>query len=420
MNRIIPYFFIIVFLLPLGCTKDNQYLFDPSYNHDYLSGTTPMPIHLRTRLEGIYFSEDNDNGIGSRFVLKWNQKKLSLFSNIDGKYAAMEVGVRWSDSSILMAGYWRSPVKEEHGEIYLTIRKEDGAARILNGTGSVTSISGQNDFSSKGTQAISMQFERIFSSKVLQDSGKFSIIAHRGGGRNADNIPFAENSLKLIAQCSDMGANAIEIDVQLTKDNVPIIYHDDDVNIRLTQKSPVLGNIVDYEWVFLKNFVKLKDGQSIPTLEEALDVAIDSTNINLIWLDNKGGNERFFNYTLPIMYKALQRAKQQGRRIQILNGIPTEEVAVEYAKIKTHKDRPSLCEISLARCKELNSEVYAPRWTLGTLDAEVSEAHSLGMRVVTWTLDINSVINTYLQLGNFDGILTNYPSILAYEFYTQE
>lgn len=420
MNRIIPYFFIIVFLLPLGCTKDNQYLFDPSYNRDYLAGTAPIPISMRAGLEGIYYSEDDGNGLGNRFVLKWNQKKLSLFSNKDGRYAAMEAGIRWSDSAILLAGYWRSPVIEESGEIYLTLRKEDGALNIIQKTGNASLISGNNYLSGNGSRNIAMKFERKFSSKVLQDSGKFSIIAHRGGGRNSDNIPFAENSLKLIAQCSDMGANAIEIDVKLTKDNIPVIYHDDDINIRLTQKSPVLGNIEDYNWVFLKNLVKLKDGQSIPTLEEALDVAIDSTNINLIWLDNKGGNERFFNYTLPIMYKALQRAKQQGRRIQILNGIPTEEVAVEYAKIKTHKDRPSLCEISLARCKELNSEVYAPRWTLGTLDAEVSEAHALGMRVVTWTLDINSVIRTYLRLGHFDGILTNYPSILAYEFYTQE
>jgi len=277
----------------------------------------------------------------------------------------------------------------------------------------------ENQNLGKKGQDVLINYVRQFSSKV-KSNPFFSIIAHRCGGRNSDNIPYAENSLELVKHAAEMGATGIETDVKLTKDNIPIIYHDDDINIRLTQKGPVVGNVEDFNYNFLNQFVRLVDGQKIPTLEEMLNTIIDSTSIRFVWLDNKGGDERFFSYTIPVMYKAILKAKSQGRTILIINGIPTEEIAAEYIKSPNYKERPSLCEISLARTKELSSTVYAPRWTLGTLDDEVADAHANNIKVVTWTVDLATVMKKYLNLGDFDGILTNYPSILAYEFYIQE
>jgi glycerophosphoryl diester phosphodiesterase len=49
-----------------------------------------------------------------------------------------------------------------------------------------------------------------------------------------------------------------------------------------------------------------------------------------------------------------------------------------------------------------------------------TQAKAAGILAFTWTLDGQSAIKEYLNKGAFDGILTNYPSILAYEFYIQE
>jgi glycerophosphoryl diester phosphodiesterase len=351
--------------------------------------------------------------------MKWNQNKLTLFSNRNGNYAVMDVGINLSDSSIKMAGYWRSPMNNEEGKLYLTITKQNGADDIISKKFTVSKLIGQNISIDGKTAEVELSFERFFSNKVLNNL-KFSIIAHRAGGRNSDNIPFAENSIELVKRASEMGASGVEIDIKLTKDNIPVVYHDDDINIRLTQKGPVVGNIEDFNFEFLRRYVRLVDGQTIPTLEEMLNTIIDSTDIRFVWLDNKGGNERFFSYTLPVMYKALLKARGRNNSILILNGLPTEEIATEFSKVPNNKDRPNLCEISFARSKELNSVVYAPRWTLGTLDNEVAEAHALNMKVVCWTVDLSTVMKKYIQVGNFDGILTNYPSILAYEFYSQE
>lgn len=408
----------IFLLLVLGCEK-NDYKFNPDYDKTYLVGTIPLPSDMRPYLIGIYSSESSTAGLGYRFVMKWNQNKLTLFSNRNGNYAVMDVGVNLSDSSIKMAGYWRSPMNNEEGELYLTITKQNGADDIISKKFTVSKLIGQNIYIDGKTAEVELSFERFFSNKVLNNL-KFSIIAHRAGGRNSDNIPFAENSIELVKRASEMGASGVEIDIKLTKDNIPVVYHDDDINIRLTQKGPVVGNIEDFNFEFLRRYVRLVDGQTIPTLEEMLNTIIDSTDIRFVWLDNKGGNERFFSYTLPVMYKALLKARGRNNSILILNGLPTEEIATEFSKVPNNKDRPNLCEISFARSKELNSAVYAPRWTLGTLDNEVAEAHALNMKVVCWTVDLSTVMKKYIQVGNFDGILTNYPSILAYEFYSQE
>lgn len=416
--RIKSLVYSIFLLLVLGCEK-NDYNFNPDYDKTYLAGTIPLPSDMRPYLIGIYSSESSTAGLGYRFVMKWNQNKLTLFSNRNGNYAVMDVGVNLSDSSIKMAGYWRSPMNNEEGKLYLTITKQNGADDIISKKFTVSKLIGQNISIDGKTAEVELSFERFFSNKVLNNI-KFSIIAHRAGGRNSDNIPFAENSIELVKRASEMGASGVEIDIKLTKDNIPVVYHDDDINIRLTQKGPVVGNIEDFNFEFLRRYVRLVDGQTIPTLEEMLNTIIDSTDIRFVWLDNKGGNERFFSYTLPVMYKALLKARGRNNSILILNGLPTEEIATEFSKVPNNKDRPNLCEISFARSKELNSAVYAPRWTLGTLDNEVAEAHALNMKVVCWTVDLSAVMKKYIQVGNFDGILTNYPSILAYEFYSQE
>ena len=416
--RIKSLVYSIFLLLVLGCEK-NDNNFNPDYDKTFLEGTIPLPSDMRPYLIGIYSSESSTAGLGYRFVMKWNQNKLTLFSNRNGNYAVMDVGINLSDSSIKMAGYWRSPMNNEEGKLYLTITKQNGADDIISKKFTVSKLIGQNISIDGKTAEVELSFERFFSNKVLNNL-KFSIIAHRAGGRNSDNIPFAENSIELVKRASELGASGVEIDVKLTKDNIPVVYHDDDINIRLTQKGPVVGNIEDFNYEFLRRYVRLVDGQTIPTLEEMLNTIIDSTDIRFVWLDNKGGNERFFSYTLPVMYKALLKARGRNSSILILNGLPTEEIATEFSKVPNNKDRPNLCEISFARSKELNSVVYAPRWTLGTLDNEVAEAHALNMKVVCWTVDLSTVMKKYIQVGNFDGILTNYPSILAYEFYSQE
>ncbi|MBL8638203.1 MAG: glycerophosphoryl diester phosphodiesterase [Alphaproteobacteria bacterium] len=98
-----------------------------------------------------------------------------------------------------------------------------------------------------------------------------SVIGHRGAAAYAP-----ENTLDSIRTAADMGAKWVELDVKLTKDFVPIIFHDDDLDRTTNGHGPVANtnfeDIQDLEagsW-FSESFAGIK----IPTLEEAIDVIL--------------------------------------------------------------------------------------------------------------------------------------------------
>lgn len=98
------------------------------------------------------------------------------------------------------------------------------------------------------------------------------VIGHRGVAAYAP-----ENTLEGIHTAADMGIKWVELDVKLTKDQVPIIFHDDMLD-RTTNGSGLVAErtyseIKDLEagsW-FGESFAGIK----IPTLEEAIDVLLE-------------------------------------------------------------------------------------------------------------------------------------------------
>ena len=98
------------------------------------------------------------------------------------------------------------------------------------------------------------------------------IIGHRGCAAYAP-----ENTIEGIHTAADMGVEWVELDVKLTKDQVPIIFHDETLE-RTTDSS---GNIRDLTLQEVKEldagswFSDGFFGVSVPTLEEAVDALIE-------------------------------------------------------------------------------------------------------------------------------------------------
>nr|WP_164218136.1 glycerophosphodiester phosphodiesterase [Virgibacillus sp. YIM 98842] len=102
---------------------------------------------------------------------------------------------------------------------------------------------------------------------------KTKIIAHRGASKYAP-----ENTMPAFELAYKIGADGIETDVQLTKDHVPVLIHDENVN-RTTDGA---GYIKDYTYHELKNldagawFSKKFQGARILSLDKFLK-----------WVENK-------------------------------------------------------------------------------------------------------------------------------------
>lgn len=97
------------------------------------------------------------------------------------------------------------------------------------------------------------------------------LFAHRGLSEHLDSI--AENSLAAFQHAIAHGATHIESDVHATKDQVAVLFHDDD----LARVAGVNSAIADLTLKDLKS-IRLKGEAVVPTLAEGLELGV---NLNL-------------------------------------------------------------------------------------------------------------------------------------------
>ena len=106
----------------------------------------------------------------------------------------------------------------------------------------------------------------------MHDKGKSKhvmIFAHRGNWRNS-----AENSVQAFQDCIDEGLDGIEVDLQMTKDGVLVIMHDDTLDRTTTGSGKVADHTMDeLRKLNLLTPIGVKTRQKIPTFEEILRLA---------------------------------------------------------------------------------------------------------------------------------------------------
>lgn len=89
--------------------------------------------------------------------------------------------------------------------------------------------------------------------------------AHRGLHDNTSDAP--ENSMAAFQKAVDAGYG-IELDIQLTKDQIPVVFHDE----TLARICGIKGNVRNYTFEELQNFPLCKSQERIPRLEDVLNL----------------------------------------------------------------------------------------------------------------------------------------------------
>jgi len=405
-----------LFFVLYGCNKENTVPIPESGPFSILKDTYPLQASSKLRMEGVYQVTSGAGFFGDYVILKWNRKGLSIAAG-NGKYFVMNAGRL--DSVVFLQGYWRNGYNDETGLASMVISKEEGGTSIITGNeNQVITMRGayglQNNLPD---EILTLTYIRPFSEKVMNSN--YYILAHRSGGRNSDRLPVSENSIEMINFTEKLGSTGIEVDVHISSDGIPFLYHDADINTRLTEKGPLAGPVGNYTWAMLSTFVRLIHGEKIPTLEDALIFTIDSTDLRFVYLDMKENNNAMAK-VIPIQQQMLQRALEKGRDIIIVVGIPSTAVLDDFMTYPDYQSIPSLCELTVEDVRTVNSMVWAPRWTLGTQNSLVQEMHNEGRLAVCWTIDEVPWIQEYVNNGLFDGLLTNFPYVVAYYHYIQQ
>ncbi|HVF81739.1 MAG TPA: glycerophosphodiester phosphodiesterase [Flavisolibacter sp.] len=420
------YFFLLTSLAFLvSCRKTYE---APIPDLDWDSFNSSAAVRLQNRqgqkTEGIYSIDNGALKFGGEAAVKWSYTAigsdttyhLSFFCQKDVSYFLCE-GKR-VDSSILLNGYWRRLVGTETGRVRLTITKQDGGAKIL----SALPLSAADNIIMTGVygdgEAVPEQPIQLRKKRPLFNATPFEIIAHRGGGRTSDLLPVSENSVEIIRMAASLGATGVEIDVRLTSDGVPVLYHDGTLNERLIQKNGMLGPIENYSYAQLSALVRLIKGERIPTLREALNAVVYNTPLRFVWLDTKyvGSLQKVRDLQLEFS----QKATAIGRTVNLAIGLPDKDAFESFKRLQGYQNIPSVNELTREEVREVNSPIWAPRFTLGLQNAEVDAVHAEGRKAFVWTLDLPGSIGDFLTNGRFDGILSNYPSAVAYNYYAKQ
>ncbi|ULL15404.1 glycerophosphodiester phosphodiesterase [Paenibacillus sp. H1-7] len=96
-------------------------------------------------------------------------------------------------------------------------------------------------------------------------------LAHRGYPKQ-----YPENTLVSFQAALDLSYSHLELDVNLTKDGVPVVIHDPTVNRTTNGK----GRVLDYTWEELQK-LRTDGEQTIPTLEDVLKLARGKAKVDI-------------------------------------------------------------------------------------------------------------------------------------------
>lgn len=104
------------------------------------------------------------------------------------------------------------------------------------------------------------------------------VIAHRGA-----SAYYPENTMAAFEAAVQMNAEMIEIDVMMSKDRVPVVFHDGSLNKHTDGKGPLKNFTIDQlkEMDAGSWYDEKFTGERIPTLEEVLEFASGRIALNI-------------------------------------------------------------------------------------------------------------------------------------------
>src|SRR5439155_20011273 len=85
-------------------------------------------------------------------------------------------------------------------------------------------------------------FEHVHA--LVDSADAFIIVAHHGT-QTIEDYGASENTVESFRLAQAMGADSVEADIRMTKDGVPILFHDATLSARLVEGRFCRGSIAD-------------------------------------------------------------------------------------------------------------------------------------------------------------------------------
>lgn len=220
-------------------------------------------------------------------------------------------------------------------------------------------------------------------------------IAHRGYSGKYD-----ENTMKAFIKAIEFNADGIETDVQLTKDNIPVIIHDETID-RTTNGS---GFVKDYIFNEIQRF-KTINGEKIPRLEDLLEI-FKKSNLKVLNLELKNSIINYEGLEKIVLDLVKKYNIEDKVIISSFNHYSLLKVKELNPKIKVG----ALTETTLVNVtkylNEINCECYHPYYYSIFNEEIMKELLDNNIEINTYTVNNKEDMQRLINLG-VTGIITN-------------
>ncbi|WP_226962428.1 MULTISPECIES: glycerophosphodiester phosphodiesterase [unclassified Streptomyces] len=210
-------------------------------------------------------------------------------------------------------------------------------------------------------------------------------VAHRG-----DPYRVRENTAASIRSALVRGADAVEVDVRLTRDGVPVLLHDDTLK-RLWRVDRPLAALT------LADVRELTGPQGVPTLREALE----AVGPHRVMIDLPGATARSVRAVVGTV-----RDCGAADRVYYCSGAP----AMLLVRAEDPAAELALTWTTLAPARPALLADLAPRWLnyrFGLVGRALADrVHRDGLLVSAWTADTRRTMRRLIDAG-VDSVTTN-------------
>lgn len=235
-----------------------------------------------------------------------------------------------------------------------------------------------------------------------------------------------ENTIPAFEEAVQAGAEVLELDLQLTRDGVPVVWHDAEIQPSIcthpTRKTAVA--IATLKLSELSQFdcgsvpqprfpeqTRVKD-LHIVSLNQFLDWAKAAAtkvefNIETKMTATKSSHipdpEKFAKVILKIIrkYRIKERVIIQSFDFRTLEAIKKLDPKIRTSAL--FEEKADFCKVA----SKIRAEYISPNFDLFD-SATVKECHTIGIQVAPWTLNTPELWERAVQLG-VDAIITDYP-----------
>ena len=224
-------------------------------------------------------------------------------------------------------------------------------------------------------------------------------IAHRGYVTKG-----VENSIESLVGASEAGADYVELDILLTKDNKFVVMHD----YNLKRLAGINKRVQDMNYDEIVG-LPIKQGEhtsTIPSLEEFVTKAKE-LNIKLV-IELKPHGAEPSNY-IDILIDEVKRLKLENYKFMSLSSKVMEELETKLPTLETGYVIP----LQFGNFHHSNVDFFVIE-DFSYRDRLVEQARKENKQVFVWTINDPALITKYLQ-SPADGIITDEPEIVKEE-----